>query len=421
MANENLIPQIRFPEFSGNWEIKEFGNLYDFKTTNSFSRDNLNYENGSVKNIHYGDIHTKFNAQFDITKELVPFINEDIDVSKINDESYLIEGDLVIADASEDYADIGKAIEIINLNDEKTVAGLHTLLARRKSEDIAIGFASFVLKTNRVRLAVMKIAQGSKVLSISANRFAKIDLHLPNLPEEQTKIANFIAKIDKQIQLLEKEKTLLEKYKKAISKKIFNQEIRFNDDNGNDFPDWEEKVLGDIFEYKNGKSFEQEVCENGTYNLITLNSIDIDGKLKSEHKTVNINDNSLNKNDLIMILSDVAHGYFLGLTAIVPENDKYVLNQRVGALKPVEEFDVYFVSKYINISQKYFKLKGQGSSQQNLSKGDILKFKIYLPNIKEQIKISNFIESLYLSIDKLDVKIHNTKYFKKSLLQKMFV
>ena len=273
MATENLIPQIRFPEFNGNWEIKEFGNLYDFKTTNSFSRDNLNYENGSVKNIHYGDIHTKFNAQFDITKELVPFINEDIDVSKINDESYLIEGDLVIADASEDYADIGKAIEIINLNDEKTVAGLHTLLARKKSEDIAIGFASFILKTNRVRLAVMKIAQGSKVLSLSANRFAKIDLHLPK-PDEQTKIASFISKIETQIQLLEKEKALLEKYKRAISKKIFNQEIRFKDDSGNDFPDWEEKVLGDICTKKSSNISANILEKNsGEYKLYGANGL----------------------------------------------------------------------------------------------------------------------------------------------------
>ena len=76
----------------------------------------------------------------------------------------------------------------------------------------------------------------------------------------------------------------------------------------------------------------KEVVENGVYNLVTLNSIDIEGKLKPTHKKVNITDNSLKKGDIIMVLSDVAHGNFLGLTAIIP-NDEFVLNQRMGALK----------------------------------------------------------------------------------------
>lgn len=277
MANQTVIPQLRFPEFIENWAVKEFGDLYDFKFTNSFSRDNLNYESGSVKNIHYGDIHTKFNSQFDITKELVPYVNEDIDISRISAENYLIEGDLVIADASEDYADIGKSIEIVNLNNEKTLAGLHTILARRKSDDIAIGFASFILKTNPIRLEVMKIAQGSKVLSISAGRLAKIGLTLPK-PEEQTKIADFIANVDNQIHLLEKEKALLEKYKKGISQKIFNQEIRFKDENGNEFPDWEEKSIAEIGTVVTGKTPDTTNKElwNGEVLFITPTDI-IDG------------------------------------------------------------------------------------------------------------------------------------------------
>ncbi|MCK5197243.1 MAG: hypothetical protein KAR21_02775, partial [Spirochaetales bacterium] len=84
-----------FPE----WEEKTFQELYSFKSTNSLSREKLNYLSGSIYNVHYGDIHTKFNSLFDISKETVPFINEEIDLSKINKDSLLQEGDLVIADA----------------------------------------------------------------------------------------------------------------------------------------------------------------------------------------------------------------------------------------------------------------------------------------------------------------------------------
>ena len=402
MATENLIPQIRFPEFNGNWEIKEFGNLYDFKTTNSFSRDNLNYENGSVKNIHYGDIHTKFNAQFDITKELVPFINEDIDVSKINDESYLIEGDLVIADASEDYADIGKAIEIINLNDEKTVAGLHTLLARKKSEDIAIGFASFILKTNRVRLAVMKIAQGSKVLSLSANRFAKIDLHLPK-PDEQTKIASFISKIETQIQLLEKEKALLEKYKRAISKKIFNQEIRFKDDSGNDFPDWEEKVLGDICTKKSSNISANILEKNsGEYKLYGANGL---------FKCIDFFEEN---DEYISIVKDGA-----GIGRVMLCDAKSSVLGTLDIIKPNEGVDLGFLfSVLLSID---FKKYGIGSTIPHIYFKDYKKQKISIPKKEEQEKISNFISSIEISILNIESRLIQSRLFKKSLLQKMFV
>ena len=89
--NENkLVPRLRFPEFAKDeeWVFNKLGNVYSFITTNSYSRDDLNYKNGEVKNIHYGDIHTKFSTLFDITKENVPFINESIPLDKFKQENY---------------------------------------------------------------------------------------------------------------------------------------------------------------------------------------------------------------------------------------------------------------------------------------------------------------------------------------------
>src|SRR5690606_14830909 len=144
-------PKLRFKSFAERWKKIAYGDIYTFYTTNSYSRDNLNYEAGLVKNIHYGDIHTKFSTLFDIQKEHVPFINTEIDISKIKEESYCQEKDLVIADASEDYADIGKTIELVNLNNEKVVAGLHTFLARPNKYEMAKGFAGYLVQTWNVR------------------------------------------------------------------------------------------------------------------------------------------------------------------------------------------------------------------------------------------------------------------------------
>lgn len=274
MPTQNLVPELRFPEFEGEWIVKLYEDIYSFKTTNSYSRDNLNYEKGEVKNIHYGDIHTKFDSLFDITKEFVPFLNKDINTSRFPEESYLKEGDLVVADASEDYNDIGKTIEISNLNNKRVVAGLHTFLARRESDGMVNGFASFLMKTRKVRLEVMRIAQGTKVLGIATKRLAKIPLYLPQ-PEEQQRIATFLTAVDKRIQLLQQKKELLETYKKGVMQKLFSQELRFKDDKGNDFPDWEEKKLGELYSFKTTNSLSREKLnyESGTVKNIHYGDI----------------------------------------------------------------------------------------------------------------------------------------------------
>jgi type I restriction enzyme, S subunit len=223
---EIKIERLRFKDDNGNnfpeWKMKKLGDIFTFRTTNSFSRENLNYESGSIKNIHYGDIHTKFKTHFDITKEIVPYINNEISLNRLSDDSFCKEGDLIIADASEDYADIGKSIEIVNINNEKAVAGLHTLHARPNLEEVAIGFCGHLMKSENIRLQIKTIAQGTKVLSVTSSRLSSISINLPSL-EEQTKIANFLSAIDEKIENLEKELDELKAYKKGVMQAIFNE------------------------------------------------------------------------------------------------------------------------------------------------------------------------------------------------------
>lgn len=120
-----------------------------------------------LKNLHYGDIHTKFKAHFYILNEKVPFINEAVDISKIAKETYCKEGDLIIADTSEDYKDIGKAVEIINLDNQKLVAGLHTYIARDLTNRFALGFKGYLMQTHDIRIQMMKLATGISVLGIT--------------------------------------------------------------------------------------------------------------------------------------------------------------------------------------------------------------------------------------------------------------
>jgi type I restriction enzyme S subunit len=216
--------EIRFKDGDGNaygnWEEKKYKDIYTFYSTNSLSREKLNYESGDVKNIHYGDIHTKFLTLFKLDNEIVPFINDDIDLSKIKDSSYLQEGDLLIADASEDYKDIGKTIEVVDLSNQKVITGLHTFHARPNKHKMAKGFAGYMLQIWEVRSQVMKIAQGTKVLGLATSRLGEVELSIPCL-EEQTKIANFLSELDTKIEVLSKSIENTQSFKKGLLQQMF--------------------------------------------------------------------------------------------------------------------------------------------------------------------------------------------------------
>ncbi|QQS31483.1 MAG: restriction endonuclease subunit S [Sphingobacteriales bacterium] len=217
------VPKFRFKEFedSGEWVEKKLGEVYEFKVTNSFSRDCLQYENGEVKNIHYGDIHTKFNTLFDISKENVPFINSDIPIEKIKEECYCREGDVIFADASEDLNDVGKSIEVIKLDNKRLVSGLHTLLARQRDYILTIGFGGYLFKSDWIRKQIQREAQGAKVLGISASRISNINIKFPKSNYEQQKIASTLSSIDDLINAQNQKLEALQLHKKGLLQGMF--------------------------------------------------------------------------------------------------------------------------------------------------------------------------------------------------------
>ena len=222
MMQKLFSQQIRFKandgsEF-GEWGKVKFSESFVFHNTNSYSRALL-AEVGEVMNIHYGDIHTKFSMLFDVSKEIVPFLNDQIDSTKIAENQFLKEGDLVIADASEDYKDIGKAIEVVHLNNQKVVAGLHTYIAR-PVQPFALGFCGYLMQTFEVREQIKKLATGTSVLGISKTNIGKVEIKLPSL-EEQTKIANFLSSIDQKIEVVAQQIEQAKLWKKGLLQQMF--------------------------------------------------------------------------------------------------------------------------------------------------------------------------------------------------------
>lgn len=382
---QKLQPNLRFPEFEGEWKKEKLIN--------------------KVNSISSGKIKPKEVGEFFVYGSTGIIGKSDI---------FSHEGDYILV------ARVGANAGQINRAKGKFSVTDNTLIIDLKDKDSVSFLESFLKKYN-----LNKLIFGSGQPLITGGLLKNIDFISPSLPE-QTKIASFLTAVDDKLQALKHKLTLLEQYKKGVMQKIFAQELRFKPSPsealniGDEYSDWEEKKLGEVCNYKNGGSFEKFVTSEGLYNLISLNSIDINGKLKEQHKKVSITDNSLQKGDLIMVLSDVAHGNFLGLTDIIP-NDEFVLNQRMAALKPKTDYNSFYLKTYINYNQDYFKLMGQGSSQLNLSKGDVENFIVKLPSLLEQQKIASFLSAIDEKIEKTTQQLTQTETFKKGLLQQLFV
>jgi type I restriction enzyme S subunit len=418
-TEKQLVPQLRFAEFDDLWSEINYGEVFSFYSTNSLSRDTLNYENGKVKNIHYGDIHTKFETMFNISNEKVPFINEVIDLSRIKEECYCKEGDLVIADASEDYSDIGKTIELVNLNNEKLLAGLHTFLARPNKYEVSIGFPGYLVQSWKVRKQVMTIAQGTKVLGLATSRLAKIKIDLPTLPEQQ-KIASFLSSVDTKLQQLTQKKELLEQYKKGVMQQLFSQQLRFKQADGSDYPDWEEKKLG---EYLKERILYPEK-ELPLYSLTIENGI----IPKSERYERSFLVKDLKKAYKVMLEDDFAFNPMnlrFGALARLKGATNVAVSKYYNIFYCKENADKYYMELFLtsyDMIQYYNKMStGSLEEKKRVHYLDFIKFKLSFPCLEEQQKIANYLSGLDTKIESVAQQITQTQQFKKGLLQQLFV
>ncbi len=270
----HLVPQLRFPEFRDDpsWSAPQFADLYDFKRTNTLSRDKLNYETGTIRNIHYGDIHTKFKPLFRVDDEYVPYVNADDSSNEFDDDAFCEIGDIVFADASEDLDDVGKAIEVVSLDGERVVAGTHTILGTRRESVPVVGFGGQLFQSVAVRSGIKKEAQGTKVYGISAKRISAVPIPIPPTVVEQKKIADCLGSLDDLIAAEGQKLDALRQHKQGLMQLLFPQpgatvpRLRFPE--FRDTPVWAQTPLGDAFKtITNGQENAQDHQEDGAYPL----------------------------------------------------------------------------------------------------------------------------------------------------------
>ena len=217
------VPKLRLLEFRDdpNWPTPQFADLYGFKRSYTLSREKLNYESGTIRNIHYGDIHTKYKPLFRVGEENVPYVNADASANGFDDDAFCEEGDIVLADASEDLNDVGKAIEVVSLDGERVVAGTHTILATRRRSVPVVGFGGQLFQSNAVRAGIKKEAHGAKIYGISAKRISTVRIPFPPTMAEQKKLAECLGSLDNLIAAEDQKLEVLRQLKQGLMQQLF--------------------------------------------------------------------------------------------------------------------------------------------------------------------------------------------------------
>ena len=380
MSNDTQ-PEIRFPGFTEDWEQRKLGDFIDVKS----GKDYKHLNSGSIP------VYGTGGYMLSVDRAL-----SDIDAIGIGrkgtiDKPYLLKAPFWTVD---------------------------TLFYAVPKQNIDLQFSLSIFK----KINWKKFDESTGVPSLSKTVINSVGASVPSY-EEQQKIGSFFKQLDETIALHQRKLDLLKETKKGFLQKMFPKngakvpEIRFPG-----FTEaWEQRKLASMTNYKNGKGHEDKQSTIGKLELINLNSISISGGLKHSGKFIDEADDTLQKDDLVMILSDVGHGDLLGRVALIPEDDRFVLNQRVALLRPNATADPQFLFSYINAHQYYFKAQGAGMSQLNISKGSVENFISFVPIIEEQKKIGTFFKQLDDTIALHQRKLDLLKETKKGFLQKMFV
>lgn len=215
-----LTGTVRLPGFVGAWKTFTYGKLFQFLSTANSPRSDLS-DFGDVGYVHYGDIHTQDDAFFNCDKVTVPYISQ----AKVSSLSLVQNGDLIMADASEDYAGVGKSVEVKNIAGRKVVAGLHTFLLRGNRELLADGYRGYLQFLPSVKTAMTRFATGISVYGISKTNVSSIEVALPK-PDEQSAIAAVLSDMDAELAALTQRRDKTRALKQGIMQELLTGKTR---------------------------------------------------------------------------------------------------------------------------------------------------------------------------------------------------
>ena len=359
-----MTTQLRFPEFTDEWQVKKLGE--SLKSISS----------GKSKTMTDGNKYPIYGSTGKIGKS----------------DNYDYSGDkLLIARVGANAGSMYRVSGSYKVSDNTLIVNLNN--------DVDTAFVQYSL----INFNINRLVFGSGQPLVTGGMLKNTKLALPSRPEQE-KIADFLTAVDERIRLGEQKLAKLEQYKRGVMQQIFSQKIRFKDENGNEYPVWEEKKLGDIAKKENSPISANEIVgRSGKYKVYGASGLlqTLDSYKQGESYTAIVKDGA----GVGRLMWCEAESSVLGtLNIIKPKLD-------------VSSKFLHYLLHTINF-QRY----SIGSTIPHVYFSDYSKHKLVVPeNIEEQQKIATFLTTLDDKITVEKSKLAAARKFKKALLQRMFV
>jgi len=402
MSETAHIPQLRFPEFSGGWEENKLGDIATFSKGKGISKSDID-DDGQLECIRYGELYTTYN-------EIIKDIHSRANIAK-DDTNLSKSGDVIIPASGETAIDIATASCV--LKDGVAIGGDLNIIR----SDVDGVFNAYYLN-NKHKHSIARLSQGSSVIHLYPKHLEILKLNLPTKPEQQ-KIAAFLTTVDSKIEQLSKKQALLGEYKKGLMQQIFSQAIRFKADDDSEFPDWEERVLGDYLAHKSKKNKNNEVdlvlSVSNKKGFITqdeqFDGYQVASKDLTNYKIVEKGEYAYNPSRINV-----------GSIARLKNNTIGIVSPMYVVFKLKNLDSIFFDNLYqTHLFKHLIKVGCSGSVRDSLNFNDMADFVFSFPSLEEQAKIANFLSSIDSKIEQVGKQLDESKQFKKALLQQMFV
>ena len=377
-------PRCFLGSFDFSWEQRKFGEVFDCTVpNNTLSRAELSYDEGTVLNVHYGDVLIKYDSVLDVQKDDIPRIphrcREDFNGALLQD------GDVIIADTAEDET-TGKACEIGNLQGSAIVSGLHTMVCRPRNR-MALGYLGYYLNSNAYHHQLLPLMQGIKVLSLSRSNIQKTSVSYPSAMKEQQLIASYFSQLDHLITLHQRKCALLFSPFQALISMMFTTST-FS---------WEQRKLGDIADIVGGgtPSTGNQSYWDGDIDWYAPAEIADQIYANSSQKKITglgYENSSAKMLPPGTVLFTSRAG--IGKTAILTR--KGCTNQGFQSIVPHRgELDSYFIFSRTGELKRYGELVGAGSTFVEVSGKQMAVMELMMPpTMREQQTIGGFFQQL---------------------------
>ena len=402
------VPNLRFPQFIKPWNNYVVSELMSTFPTNSLSWDQLTYkQDSSFKNLHYGLIHNGFETTCITGKNpLFPYIKHSFIPTKY---TLIQNGDLILADASEDRKDVGRPVEIVDIGTQKIVSGLHTIHARNKTDLIVNGFKGFYFQSSAMKQQIYKIANGSKIYGISSSTFNELKMFIPE-KHEQMKIVDLMIKIEERIQAQIKIIADCLSYRNAIVDYFF-ESLSSN---------WRKVKLSNILkEYselhvKDNSIIHATLSKEGIYPK--TDRYDRDFLVKDEEKKYKVS----HLNDICYNPANLKFGVItrntFGDCIISPIYITFTINNNY-----LPKFVELLVTRKQFITQARKYEQGTVYERMAVNSSDLLSMNVFIPSLSIQQKIVDIVDIIDNKITNEKELLNLYKMQKDYLLKNMFI